>query len=399
MDFDYNAIVKVGLGRIEKSPFLHKYSNDKLVNGVYANRLFPISWGDNPEQGYRTLRSKSVLFDCPHRPIEISGPESLVFLEKILTRSMSDLKIGKARYSLACQADGGILMDGVVMRLSDSCFWFAKADGEFDRWLEAHSMGFNVNLRDPHSRVLQIQGPTSLDVLKKLTGGMLDESFGYYNVDWFQIGGQKLLVSRSGFTGELGYEIYTNGDATSCDKLWDFIVSVGKEYGLTTLPLQVMDIRRIESGIRNNRTDLDETMTPYQAGLGEFVELNKADFIGRDALLNSPRDCLLFGFKSIDKKVTEEVADFDFLARKSFENATISFAEEVIGRVTAIAYSPYLKSLIGNVRLSKVGNWYEKKVLMLFNGDDKMVVQLCDLPFYDKEKLIPRGLDKKIYIS
>ena len=67
--------------------------------------------------------------------------------------------------------------------------------------------------------------------------------------------------------------------------------------------------------------------------------------------------------------------------------------------MTAIAYSPYLKSLIGNVRLSKVGNWYEKKVLMLFNGDDKMVVQLCDLPFYDKEKLIPRGLDKKIYIS
>ncbi len=399
MALNSNAIVKVNLGRIEKSPFLQKYSNDKLVNGIYANRFFPISWGENLEQSYRTLRSKSVLFDCPHRPIEISGPESLAFLEKILTRSISDLKIGKARYALACQADGGILMDGVVMRLADNCFWFAKADGEFDRWLEAHSIEFNVNLRDPHSRVLQIQGPTSLDVMEKVTGGMLNKNFGYYNLDWFKIGGQKLLVSRSGFTGELGYEIYTNGDATACDKLWDFIIAEGKEYGLTPLPLQVMDIRRIESGIRNNRTDLDETMTPYQAGLGDFVELNKADFIGRDALLNSPRDCLFFGFKSTDKKVAKEVIGFDFLANTSFENANILFSEEVIGNVTAIAYSPYLKSLIGNVRLSKAGNWFGKKVLTLFNGKDKIEVQICALPFYDKEKLIPRGLDKKIYIS
>lgn len=391
-----NSLLTMGFGRFERSPFEHKYSNDQLVNGLYANRVFPISWGDDPDVGYRTLRSKCALFDCPHRPIEISGPDALIFLEKILTRSMASLKIGRARYALACQTDGGILMDGVVMRLSENCYWFAKADGEFDRWLEAHSIGYDLTLKDPHSRILQIQGPTSLEVMRKLTNGALSEAFGYYHVGWFEINGERLLVSRSGFTGEMGYEIYTNGKETRTDELWDNLIAAGEEYGLTPLPLQVMDIRRIEAGIRNNRTDLDEKMTPYKAGLGTLVDLEKGDFLGRGALRNAPRDCLLFGFKSVGRTVGGNLLDSDFVATTSFDHATIILSDMAVGQVTAAAFSPYLNGLIGNVCLNKRGDWSGKRVMIQVGGDNVCEVELCELPFYDKEKLIPRGFDGTI---
>ncbi len=389
-----SSIIRMGFGRFERSPFENKYYNDKLVNGLYANRCFPISWGDDPDLGYRILRTKSALFDCPHRPVEINGPDALSFLEKILTRSVTDLKIGRARYVLACQMDGGILMDGVIMRLTENCYWFAKADGEFDRWLEAHSIGYNLNIKDPNSRILQIQGPTSLEVMQKVTNGALTEAFGYYNIGWFEINGEKLLVSRSGFTGERGYEIYTKGTETKLEELWDILVSAGEEYGLTPLPLQVMDIRRIEAGIRNNRTDLNESMTPYEAGLGAFVDLQKGDFFGRDALRNAKRNNCFFGFKGRNIGVADASVSSDLMANTSLDEAVISFNDVVVGRVTAVAFSPYFNGLIGNVFLFSRGDWLGKKVIVQSDGKDICQVELCETPFYDKDKLIPRGLDK-----
>ena len=225
------------------APFFKKFYNNETIMGVYAGRSYPITWGPNTSKSYQALRSKSVLFDVPEPPVQISGPDALLLLEKVLSRSISNLKTGKAQYAIACLANGGILMDGVVMHIAKNCYWYVKADGEIDTWHEAHAVGLDVKIIDSNSWVLQLQGPTSLSVMKTPTNGLLNEDFGYFNVGWFKIGGQQLLVSRSGWTVELGYEIYTQGTKTNAHALWDFFLESEKKSGLISSALDAMNIR------------------------------------------------------------------------------------------------------------------------------------------------------------
>ena len=386
---DISKTIKIGRGQFQTSPFFEKFANDKIVMGVYAGRSYPITWGQNTLETYRALRTESVLFDVPERPVEICGPDALKLLEKVLARSISNLKIGKARYAIACLENGGILMDGVVMHLEKNRYWYVKADGEFDTWLKAHANGLDVQIIDPNSWVLQLQGPASLKVMKAATNGMLNEGFGYFNVGWFEIGGQQLLVSRSGWTGELGYEIYTQGAKTNAHALWDFLLESGRNNGLISSALDSMNIRRIEAGICNNLTDIDETMTPFQAGLGALVDLEKSNFIGREALINSNRDCLLFGFRTLPGKSTKNFDDIDLTGSELY------IEKKSVGTITASAVSPYLQCLIGYVRLYQEDDWIGK-LAKIYNYDGgSSEVQICKLPFYDQEKDIPRNFNGK----
>ena len=386
---EISKTINIGRGQFQISPFFEKFFNNETVMGVYAGRSYPITWGQDKTETYRALRSKSVLFDVPERPVEISGPDSLKLLEKILARSISNLKIGKARYAIACLANGGILMDGVVMHIAKNRYWYVKADGEFDTWLKAHAIGLDVQIIDPNSWVLQLQGPTSLKVMKAATNGTLDEDFGYFNVGWFEIGGQQLLVSRSGWTGELGYEIYTQGAKTNAHALWDFLLESGRNNGLISSALDSMNIRRIEAGICNNLTDIDETMTPFQAGLGDLVDLEKSNFIGREALINANRDCLLFGFRTLPGKSTKNFDDIDLTGSELY------IEKKSVGKITASAVSPYLQCLIGYVRLYQEDNWIGKLAKVYNYDGGSSEVQICELPFYDQEKDIPRNFNGK----
>ena len=115
-------------------------------------------------------------------------------------------------------------MDGLLFKLAENRFWYVQPDGALEAWLTAHSEGFDVTVSDPHSRVLQIQGPASFDIMRDATGGAIDESMKYFHAGFFDIGGQELYVSRTGWTGELGWEIYSQGDKTDHPKLWDHMI-------------------------------------------------------------------------------------------------------------------------------------------------------------------------------
>ena len=386
---DISKTLMVGSSQFQISPFISKYYNEKTPLGIYAGRSYAINWGEDPEIAYGVLRRKSVLFDVPERPVEIVGPDALILLEKVLSRSISNLKKGKARYAIACLENGGILMDGIVMCLAEDRYWYVKADGEFDTWLKAHSIGLNVEIKDPQSWVLQIQGPTSLAVMNAVTNGAINEAFGYFNVGWFEIGGQKLLISRTGWTGELGYEVYTQGEQTDACQLWDVILDAGKPFGLIASSLDTMNIRRIEAGICNNKTDIDETMTPFQAGLGAFVDFGKQEFIGRNALMDANRDCLLFGFKILDLQSVSNLGS-DLIGLR------VCLDEKPVGWVTVSAYSPYLKAIIGYVRFYEGSDWVGKKVKIVKEGFEIYDAQVSKLPLYDSEKRIPRGLDQEL---
>ena len=379
---DATNTVRVSSRRFETSPFFECYLTSNTILGVYAGRYYAVFDGEDPVETYWALRQRAALYDVPERPVQIEGPDVVPFLERILARRISNLQTGRGRYAIACTPQGGVFIDGVLFKLSQDRFWFVQPEGALEAWLIAHSEGFDVTISDPHSRVLQIQGPKSLAVMSAASGGRINETMGYFHACFADIGGQEVFVSRTGWTGELGFEVYTQGERTDCPRLWRHIVEAGKPHGMVFSSLRSMEIRRIEAAILDNGTDMDRSMTPYQAGLGAFIDLDKDDFVGRLALLSADRRTLLYGLKC-------DVGTPDM-------GAEVLDVSQVVGRVTAGAWSPYLNTGIGYVRFNAPGDW-SGRILTLKSGSGAAVpCSIVDLPFYDKDKRIPRGLDKSI---
>lgn len=163
---DINDTVRVSSRVFEQSTYLTCYDSPEMVRSIYAGRFFPIYMGEDPVQKHRTLRKIALIYDVPEKPIEISGPDAVPFLEKVLARKVSILKTGRGRYAIACTPQGGVFMDGVLFRPEENRFWYVQADGLMEMWFEAHNDGFDVTVSDPLSRVIQIQGPASSVTLR-----------------------------------------------------------------------------------------------------------------------------------------------------------------------------------------------------------------------------------------
>jgi glycine cleavage system aminomethyltransferase T len=375
--------VQLSARRFEISPFAKHYQTDDMVFGAYAGKFYPLFSGQDVLENYWKLRRGVVLFDTPERPILIKGPDALTLLEKVFTRKISTLKVDRARYGIACLPNGGIFMDGVLIRLSEDAYWYVQANGDMDNWLVGNAHGLDVEISDPKSWVVQVQGPRSMEVLKAVTGGALtEENFGYFHTKRVDLGGQEILLSRTGWTNELGFEVYTEGATTDCDALWAHLLKHGEPHGMVFNTLDSMGIRRVEGGILDNGTDIDPTMTPYEAGLGAFVHLDKGDFIGRDALLNASRETLLLGLKC---KTTVPLVGLEI-----FEGSA-AVAQMKIG-----AWSPYLDCGIGYVRFNEASDWIGKELTLRDKNGESHSCEIVALPFYDAEKKIPRGLDRNI---
>ena len=381
-NLDINDTVRVSSRCFEVSPYLERYDRPDMVRGVYAGRFFTIYNGEDPVHKYWTLRRKALLYDVPEKPVEISGPDSVPFLEKVLTRRVAALAEGRGRYAIACTPQGGVFMDGVLFRLGDKRFWYVQADGAFETWLTAHSGGFDVTISDPRSRVIQIQGPASMDIMRAASAERIDAGFKRFRAGFFDLGGQRLYVSRTGFTGELGYEIYCNGEATDHLALWDHLMTAGEPFGMEFSSTRSMTIRRIEAGILGNMTDMDTTMTPFQAGLGAFVDMDKGEFIGRAALLGADRRTLLYG-------VTCDAA-------VPGRGSTVRDGGVAVATLTAGVDSPTLGCGIGYARFREPGEWGGRELDVRLPDGDVHACRVVDLPFFDREKRIVRGLERTI---
>ena len=369
---DSHPVLRVSAKRFAASPFVDRYATDDTVFGIYGGRLYPLSNGDDVIEGYWRLRRLAALFDVPEGPLQIEGPDAERFLDLVLTRNVAALRPGRAGYGIACDTRGGILMDGVLLRLSPERFWYVLADGDIAGWLRAHAAGLDVSITDPGSWVLQIQGPTSLAILADAVDGPKLDPLPYFAVAEARIGDQPVLVSRTGWSGELGFEIYTfpgvDGPA-----LWDHLVRAGEPHGLRPQSLGSLGIRRIEAGILDNGTDMDASMTPYAAGLGRFVDLTKEHFIGREALANADPRPRLFGISG---------------ASIPIPGTLVLQGDEIIGRVTVGAWSPFLEQGIGYAVMDQADAWAGRTVHL---GQDPAEMTLIELPFYDRERLISRG--------
>ena len=364
--------------RFARSPWLSSYITPETVLGVYSGRFFPLTIGEDPVDAYWNLRRGVALFDVPEHPIEITGPDALPFLNRLFCRDVSRLRVGRATYAIACNHSGGIVMDGVVMRVGDERYWYVLADGEFMSWVEAHRAGYDVEVRDPGSWVLQVQGPRSLEVLEPMLDGGAPSSFSYFSVHECEVAGEPFLVSRTGWTGELGFELYSRRPDVDGARVFRHLLQAGSACGIRLSALESMGIRRIEAGIMDNGTDMDASMTPFAAGLGRFVDVDKTLHIGAEALRAADRRQAFFGVRAAHSTPPGR--------------HRVVHEGRRVGRLTAAAFSPYLQSTIGYVRFEEPGAWEGERVSLEASGGALFPARVVALPFYDPEKRIPRGL-------
>ena len=375
---DAHPTIRISSKRFRFSPFAPCYAKPDTVWGVYSGRLYALSWGDDPIAAYKKLRGEAMLYDVPEHPIEIAGPDAGRLIARLFCRRMDNLAVGRARYAIACRDDGGILMDGILLRLAADRFWYVMADGEFLPWLYAHAAGLQLTLRDPNSSIVQIQGPKSLAILAALWTPEAARALPYFHVRELTIAGVPLLISRTGWTGELGFELYTLGALADGPALWNHLLAVGKPFGLGASGLDSMGIRRIEAGILDNGTDMDPSMTPYQAGLGTFVDLEAGDFIGRAALAKADKRSLLLGL--VCPKGTP------------LAGMTILHQGKTAGRIAAGGWSPHLGQGIAYARFQHAAEWLGEAVEVVDRSGTAHAAKVVPLPFYDAEKRLPRGL-------
>ena len=361
-----------------KSPWFARTWSENNFYSEYAGRLVLQSLGGDAVEEYWTLRKSVGLFDVPERPLEISGRDAIAFLNRAFTRPVDRLRVGRGSYGLLCHQGGGLVCDGILFRLSEDRFWYVHADADVRLWLTALAVDYRVDIRDPGSWVLQVQGPKSLQVLGDAIDDDLPDEFRYFDAFAGSMGGQPVLVSRTGWSAELGFEVYNMDAAVDGPALWDHLLAAGEQHGIRPCGQESMNIRRIEGGILNYPTDMNWDTTPYDVGLGAFVDLDAHEFVGRDALRHADRSSRFTGFKCDPRQIRF--------------GSHLMDSGRVIGRVTAYEISPYLECGVGFALLDSPQDLDSRDVQVDDAEEVACRVEFVELPFYDAAKNIPRGL-------
>jgi aminomethyltransferase len=358
-------------------PLVHQELPHDPSFGVYNRRLRSLDYGRvAADELYWRLRRQVGLAHTGELATEIRGPDAEAMLNRVFTRDVARMRVGRCSYQLACFADGGMIMDGILLRLASDHFWYTQGDGEFPVWLRAHSEGFDVEVSDTNIWISQVQGPRSLDVLAQASDEGMPENFRYFDLNRIHIGSQPLVISRTGFTNELGWEFYIGPDADA-DIIGERILKVGEQYGIHTIPAASTNARRIEAGFLFSGTDFDHSVTPFAAGLGAFVDLTKADFIGKDALARMDKRRRTWGMQCQGG-----------VARRG---ETLTMSGQSAGSVCSSAWSPYLQCGIAIVRLKDPELLPGTKLGVECVDGHTRTGDVCKLPMYDRNGEIPRG--------
>ncbi len=324
---------------MQHTPFfsLHTALGGKLVE--FAGFAMPVQYTSIIEE-HRSVRSDVGVFDVSHMgEIEIRGKGALAFIQKMTANDASKLQPGRVQYSAMCYPDGGIVDDLLVYHMGDYYMLVVNAsnkDKDFD-WLTQH-VDSSVTLNDVSdtTALLAVQGPQSRTVLQKLTNADL-AGLQYYHSTRGTLAGIDMTISRTGYTGELGYELYCDSDVAVCEKVWNDVFEAGKDAHIAPIGLGARDTLRLEMGFCLYGHDIDQTTHPLEAGLGWITKLEKGDFIGRSAILKAKKEGLkrhLIGFR-IDEKA---------VPRQGYE---IQSNGKPVGIVTSGTFSPTLEQGIG----------------------------------------------------
>jgi len=334
--------------RIKKSPYFYASRRHGVqLYSTYNHHYHPRHYGD-PVEEYWHLLNGVTLWDVggAERQIEISGPDAFDFTNLIVARDLNKCAVGQCKYVFNTLPDGGIINDPVLLRVEENRFWLSLADSDVELWARgvAHGSNYDVTVKEIDVGPLQVQGPKSKDVMVDLFGDSILE-IPYYFLRAYELDGMNVLVSRTGYTSELGYEIYLYEASKNGVKLWDAVLEAGKPHGLEVIG--PCHIRRIEGGILALGCDMWFDTNPYEVGMGYdwMVDLEQgADFIGKDAL----HQIKLEGPKRQLVGVEIEGAGLgSFNDGAMIDVFPVHLNGSRIGEVTSACWSPKLEKNIG----------------------------------------------------
>jgi aminomethyltransferase len=268
----------------------HQKLGGKIV--PFAGYEMPVQYPAGIIAEHQAVRRTAGLFDVSHMgELDVRGPDALAFLQYVTTNDVSKLVVGQAQYSAICRDDGGVLDDCIVYRFADHYMVVVNASNlDKDRdWITSHTPNFDVHVEDRSDAtgLIALQGPLAQQILQRLTDADL-EQVGYYHFVEGDVAGVAAVISRTGYTGEDGFELYLPAEGTA--GVWQRLLEAGQQDGLMPAGLGARDSLRLEMGYALYGNDMDERRTPLEAGLAWITKLDKGDFIGRDALLQQKQE-------------------------------------------------------------------------------------------------------------
>jgi aminomethyltransferase len=364
--------------QIRKSPYFNSTVKWGATGfSVYNHMYIPRDFG-SPEQNFWNLVNEAILCDVAvERQVEITGPDATKFIQLLTPRDLSKLAVGQCKYVLIVNNEGGILNDPVLLRLKENHYWLSLADSDILLWAQGVKVNSNLDVKiiEPDVSPLQLQGPNSGKIMEALFGESIND-LKYYWLRELDLDGIPLVVSRTGWSSELGYELYLR-DGSKGDKLWEKIMAAGKPYGLK--PGHTSSIRRIEGGMLSYHADADINTNPYELNLGRLVNLDtEINFIGKDALQKINQD-------GIKRKQVGVILDCEPLAGPNTTFWEVTKDNHIVGKITSAVYSPRLKQNIAlamvTINNSEIGTVLDVKM------NDKIIkATVVEKPFYDPKK-------------
>ena len=364
--------------QVRKSP----YSDAALRWGakgfsVYNHMYIPRDFGD-PRQNFWYLVNDAILCDVSvERQVQIKGPDAAKFTQFLCCRDLSKCQVGQCKYVLITDQDGGIINDPILLKLAEDHFWLSIADSDVLLWARgvAVNSGMDVDISEPDVSPLQLQGPKSRDVLRAAFGDAPTE-LKYYRFMEFDWDGVPLIISRTGWSSELGYEIFLR-DGTQGEKLWEHLMAVGGPLGLK--PGHTSSIRRIEAGMLSYHADMTLANNPYEMGMGRLVDLDmEADFISKAALT-------LIKERGVSQQLVGlEIDGAPFVGSNDFFWPVLKEGVKV-GTVTSAIYSPRLQKNIALAMIS-IDHTASGRVLQVDKLSETRACTVVPIPFYDPMK-------------
>ena len=366
--------------QIRKSPFFNSTVKWGATGfSVYNHMYIPRDFGD-PEKNFWNLITKAILCDVSvERQVEITGPDAYKFIQLLTPRDLSKLKVGQCKYVLITNEKGGIINDPVLLRLGENHFWLSLGDSDVLLWAQGVAVNSNldVDICEPDVSPLQLQGPNSGKIMQNLFGKNIID-LKYYWLKEINLDGIPVVVSRTGWSSELGYEIFLR-DGSKGNLLWEKIMNAGKEFGLQ--PGHTSTIRRIEGAMLSYQADADIKTNPFEVGLDRLVNLDSnINFIGKESLIKIKE-------QGIVRIQVGLVLDCEPLKGPNTTFWTVFNDNDTVGKVTSAVYSPRLKK---NIALAMISKKFSEigTVLNVKTSQSLVKARIVEKPFFDPKKKI-----------
>ena len=383
-DSKNNSIDNFSFGtQIRKSPFF-----DATIRwgakgfSTYNHMYIPRDFGD-PEENFWNLINDAILCDVAvERQVQIKGPDAGKFVQMMTPRDLSKMSVGQCKYVILTNQYGGILNDPVLLKISDDCYWFSLADSDVLFWAQglAANTKFDVDICEPDVSPLQLQGPKSREIMINLFGENISD-LKYYWFKPFKLNGIDLIVSRTGWSSELGYEIFLLNSKDG-DNLYQIIMESGQHMGLK--PGHTSTIRRIEGAMLSYHADMDINTNPFELGLEKFIDIDKDfDFIGKEALLEIKKE-------GIKRKLVGVEIDGEPMSGPNTTFWKIENNNIAVGKVTSAVYSPRLEKNIALAMIEKKHTVIGTE-LKIMSENNILNARVVEKPFFDPGKTVAKS--------